>query len=40
MSGFGRIVLIGGGGDSGLGIVGLRAQTQLADPKDAAKIFA
>ena len=40
MSGFGRIALLGAIAATVAGIAGLRAQTQLADPKDAARIFA
>ena len=40
MSGFGRIILLGAIVATVAGIAGLRAQTQLADPKDAPKIFA
>ncbi|HKS65003.1 MAG TPA: hypothetical protein VJT13_25105 [Xanthobacteraceae bacterium] len=40
MSGFGRIVLLGAIVATVAGIAGLRAQTQLADPKDAPRIFA
>ena len=40
VSGFGRIVLLGAIVATVAGIAGLRAQTQLADPKDAPKIFA
>ena len=40
VSGFGRIVLLGAIAATVAGIAGLRAQTQLADPKDAQKIFA
>ncbi len=40
MSGFGRIVLLGAMVATVAGISGLRAQTQLADPRDAPKIFA
>ena len=40
MSGFGRIALLGAIVATVAGIAGLRAQTQLADPKDAQKIFA
>lgn len=40
MSGFGRIVSLGAIVATVAGIAGLRAQTQLADPKDAPKIFA
>src|SRR5437763_68980 len=40
VSGFGRIVLIGTLLAGGLGIAGLRAQTVLGDPRDAAKTFA
>ena len=40
MSGFGRIILLGAIAATVAGIAGLRAQTQLADPKDAPKIFA
>ena len=40
VSGFGRIVLLGAIVATVAGIAGLRAQTQLADPKDAQKIFA
>jgi hypothetical protein len=40
VSGFGRIVLLGALAATVAGIAGLRAQTQLADPKDAPKIFA
>ena len=40
MSGFGRIVLIGALLAGGLGIAGLRAQTVLGDPRDAARTFA
>ena len=40
MSGFGRIVLIGAVAATVAGIANLRAQTQLADPKDAHRIFA
>ena len=40
MSGFGRIALIGAVLAGGLGIAGLRAQTVLGDPRDAAKTFA
>lgn len=40
MSGIGRIVLIGALLASGLGIAGLRAQTVLGDPRDAARTFA
>src|SRR5882724_1932989 len=40
VSGYGRIVLIGAVVATVAGVVGLRAQTQLADPKDAQRIFA
>lgn len=40
VSGFGRIVLLGAIVATVAGIAGLRAQTQLADPKDAPRIFA
>jgi hypothetical protein len=40
VSGFGRIILLGAIVATVAGIAGLRAQTQLADPKDAPKIFA
>ncbi len=40
VSGFGRIVLLGTIVAAVAGIASLRAQTQLADPKDAPKIFA
>jgi hypothetical protein len=40
VSGFGRIILAGAIVATVVGIAGLRAQTQLADPKDAPKIFA
>ena len=40
MSGFGRIVLLGALAATVAGIAGLQAQTQLADPKDAHRIFA
>jgi len=40
VSGFGRIVLVGILLAEGLGIVGLRAQTVLGDPRDAARTFA
>ncbi len=40
MSGIGRIVLVGALLASGLGIAGLRAQTVLGDPRDAARTFA
>lgn len=40
MSGIGRIVLIGALLAGGLGIAGLRAQTVLGDPRDAARTFA
>ena len=40
MSGTGRIILLGAIVATVAGIAGLRAQTQLADPKDAPKIFA
>jgi len=40
VSGFGRIVLVGILLAGGLGIVGLRAQTVLGDPRDAARTFA
>ena len=40
MSGYGRIVLTGALLAGGLGIAGLRAQTVLGDPRDAAKTFA
>jgi len=40
VSGFGRIVLLGAMVATVAGISGLRAQTQLADPRDAPKIFA
>lgn len=40
MSGYGRIVLIAALLAGGLGIAGLRAQTVLGDPRDAAKTFA
>lgn len=40
MSGFGRVVLLGAVVATVAGIAGLRAQTQLADPRDAPKIFA
>lgn len=40
MSGFGRIIVLGAIVATVAGIAGLRAQTQLADPKDAPKIFA
>lgn len=40
VSGFGRVVLLGVVVATVAGIAGLRAQTQLADPKDAPKIFA
>ena len=40
VSGFGRIVLLGVIVATVTGIAGLRAQTQLADPKDAPRIFA
>ncbi len=40
MSGFGRVILIGTLLAGGLGIAGLRAQTVLGDPRDAARTFA
>jgi hypothetical protein len=40
VSGFGRIVLLGALAATVAGIAGLQAQTQLADPKDAHRIFA
>jgi hypothetical protein len=40
VSGFGRIILFGAIAATVAGIAGLRAQTQLVDPKDAPKIFA
>jgi hypothetical protein len=40
VSGFGRIILLGAIVATVAGIAGLRAQTQLADPKDAPRIFA
>jgi len=40
VAGLGRIVLLGAVVATVAGIAGLRAQTQLADPKDAPKIFA
>jgi len=40
VSGFGRIFLIGTVLAGGLGVAGLRAQTVLGDPRDAAKTFA
>lgn len=40
MSGFGRILLIASLLAAGLGIAGLRAQTVLGDPRDAARTFA
>jgi hypothetical protein len=40
VSGFGRIILFGAITATVAGIAGLRAQTQLMDPKDAPKIFA
>jgi len=40
LSGFGRIFLFGTILATVVGIVGLRAQSQLGDPKDAPKIFA
>jgi len=40
VSGIGRIVLIGALLAGGLGIAGLRAQTVLGDPRDAARTFA
>jgi hypothetical protein len=40
VSGIGRIVLVGALLASGLGIAGLRAQTVLGDPRDAARTFA
>ena len=40
MSGFGRILLIGAVVAGGLGVAGLRAQTVLGDPRDAARTFA
>jgi hypothetical protein len=40
VSGTGRIVLLGAVVATVAGIAGLRAQTQLADPKDAHRIFA
>jgi len=40
VSGLGRIILLGATVATVAGIVSLRAQTQLADPKDAPKIFA
>jgi len=40
VSGFGRILLLGAIVATVAGIAGLRAQTQLADPKDAPRIFA
>ncbi|TMJ04608.1 MAG: hypothetical protein E6G97_06570 [Alphaproteobacteria bacterium] len=40
MSGFGRILLTGAVLAGGLGIAGLRAQTVLGDPRDAARTFA
>jgi len=40
VSGFGRIVLLGAMVATVAGISGLRAQTQLADPRDAPRIFA
>jgi hypothetical protein len=40
VSGFGRILLIGSLLAGGLGIAGLRAQTVLGDPRDAARTFA
>jgi hypothetical protein len=40
LSGFGRILLIGAVVAGGLGVAGLRAQTVLGDPRDAARTFA
>jgi hypothetical protein len=40
VSGFGRTLLIGSLLAGGLGIAGLRAQTVLGDPRDAARTFA
>ena len=40
VSGFGRIVLLGAIVATVAGIAGLRAQTQLGDPRDAPRIFA
>jgi hypothetical protein len=40
VSGLGRIVLVGAVVAAGLGIAGLRAQTVLGDPRDAARTFA
>jgi hypothetical protein len=40
VSGTGRIVLVGALLAGGLGIAGLRAQTVLGDPRDAARTFA
>jgi hypothetical protein len=40
VSGFVRIVLVGAVVAAGLGIAGLRAQTVLGDPRDAARTFA
>jgi hypothetical protein len=40
VSGIGRLILIGAVLASGLGIAGLRAQTVLGDPRDAARTFA
>ena len=40
MSGFGRILLIGSLLAGGFGVAGLRAQTVLGDPRDAARTFA
>src|SRR5436190_16318188 len=40
VSGYGRIVLLGAVAATVAGIASLRAQTQLADPKDAPRIFA
>ena len=40
MPGFGRILLIGALLAGGFGIAGLRAQTVLGDPRDAARTFA
>src|SRR5205085_10593425 len=40
VSGFGRILLIGALLAGGLGIAGLRAQTVLGDPQNAARTFA
>jgi hypothetical protein len=40
VSGFGRILVVGAFLAGGLGIAGLRAQTVLGDPRDAARTFA